>query len=356
MARHAEAHSASAAVARAAGGWDRDRRAGGRRGLGDRQPHNRTTCRIRTSSSPIPTTPTPAPPKKVKPKQIDNFQWPVYGYTQSRTRDFDGAADLKPPLHVGWTYNDGALLEFPPVIYHERDVPDRRRRLGQGDQRQDRQGDLAAEARHLAAASPVVAGKQGEVLMPTLSTHGHSPGSGSFFALSMKTGKVIWRRPVGRGLGNLADRRRARRSTTATGPATCMPATSSTATWTGRTTPRARSRAARPWSTASSTSATTRAARMPSGHRTAIRSGRRAPTAPISALAPGSSTRPRRSPTDACTWGTPTGSCIRSAPRTESSRGRRTPADMCTPRRRSPTPRVSDRPYTSAAMTRFLCV
>ncbi len=28
--------------------------------------------------------------EKVKTREIDNFQWPVYGYTQSRTRDFDG--------------------------------------------------------------------------------------------------------------------------------------------------------------------------------------------------------------------------------------------------------------------------
>ena len=76
----------------------------------------------------------------------------------------------------------------------------------------------------LAAASPVVAGKQGEVLMPTLSNHGHSPGSGSFFALSMKTGKIIWRRPVGAG-SETSPIVSVRPSTTATGPATCTPAT-----------------------------------------------------------------------------------------------------------------------------------
>jgi len=159
------------------------------------EPHNVSHPNLEFTN---PTTPT-APPKKVKAKEIDNFQWPVYGYTQSRTRDFDGAADLKPPLHVGWTYNDGALLEFPPVIYHEvmflidDDASAKEINVKTGKVIWQRKlGELAA-------ASPVVAGKQGEVLMPTLSDHGHSPGSGSFFALSMKTGKIIWRRPVGAG-------------------------------------------------------------------------------------------------------------------------------------------------------------
>jgi outer membrane protein assembly factor BamB len=160
-----------------------------------RQPHNVSHPNLEFTD---PTTPT-APPKKVKPKQIDNFQWPVYGYTQSRTRDFEGAADLKPPLHVGWTYNDGALLEFPPVIYHEvmflidDDASAKAINVKTGKVIWERKlGELAA-------ASPVVAGKQGEVLMPTLSTNGHAPGSGGFFALSMKTGKIIWKRPVGAG-------------------------------------------------------------------------------------------------------------------------------------------------------------
>ena len=30
---------------------------------------------------------------------------------------FPDGAKLDPPLQVGWRFNDGALLEFPPVIY-----------------------------------------------------------------------------------------------------------------------------------------------------------------------------------------------------------------------------------------------
>ena len=38
----------------------------------------------------------------------------------------------EPPLHVGWRFEDYALLEFPPVIYQNSAVPDGRRRVGEG--------------------------------------------------------------------------------------------------------------------------------------------------------------------------------------------------------------------------------
>ena len=146
-----------------------------------------------------PTTPATTTPQQIKRKQLDNFQWPVYGYTQSRTHTFAAPPALKPPLHVGWAYNDGALLEFPPVIYHRAmfvlDDDASAKELNITNGKVIWQRKLGT----LAAASPVVAGHQGEVLMPTLSNHGHAPGGGSFFALSMKTGKILWRRPVGAG-------------------------------------------------------------------------------------------------------------------------------------------------------------
>jgi len=51
----------------------------------------------------------------------------------------------------------------------------------------------------LCAASPTIAAQAGVVLMPTLSVSGHSPGGGSFVALSMKNGHVVWSRPVPAG-------------------------------------------------------------------------------------------------------------------------------------------------------------
>lgn len=150
-------------------------------------------------TSPTTTTATVTPAPRPRPPAADNFQWPLFGYDLTRTRDFPGPANLQPPLHVGWKFFDGALLEFPPVIYHTT--------LFILD---DDGSARAIDIHHgrvlwhtvigtLSAASPVVAPLAGLVLMPVLSVHGHSPGGGAFDALSMKTGRVVWSQPVPSG-------------------------------------------------------------------------------------------------------------------------------------------------------------
>jgi outer membrane protein assembly factor BamB len=149
-------------------------------------------------TAPTTSSTTTAPVKRTK-RVLDNFSWPLYGYTDARTRVFATPPSLKPPLHVGWHYNDGALLEFPPVIFHgtmyllDDDGSARAVNTHNGHERWKR------SVGSLAAASPTVAARPREVLMPVLSTHGRSPGAGRFVALSMKTGKVIWSRPLGAG-------------------------------------------------------------------------------------------------------------------------------------------------------------
>jgi outer membrane protein assembly factor BamB len=146
-----------------------------------------------------PTTSTAPAPKPKAKRVIDNFQWPWYGLDAGRTRFFAGTTALHPPVHTGWKFFDGALLEFPPVIYHETMfVLD------------DDGSARAIDVRNghvlwhriigsLSAASPATAPKAGVVLMPVLSTHGHSPGAGRFVALSMKTGRIVWSRPISAG-------------------------------------------------------------------------------------------------------------------------------------------------------------
>jgi outer membrane protein assembly factor BamB len=138
----------------------------------------------------------PAPKKKVA---VDNFVWPWYGYDAGRTRFFAAPADLHPPLRVGWKFFDGALIEFPPVIYHrtlyvlDDDGSARSIRISNG------QVNWVNKVGTLSAASPVVDGPDGLILMPILSEAGHSPGGGGFVALSMRDGHVVWRRPDGPG-------------------------------------------------------------------------------------------------------------------------------------------------------------
>ncbi|MGH2877893.1 MAG: PQQ-binding-like beta-propeller repeat protein [Solirubrobacteraceae bacterium] len=146
-----------------------------------------------------PTTST-APVARPRPRRVvDNFTWPWYGFNAARTRFFAAPSKLAPPLHVGWKFRDGALLEFPPILYHgtmfvlDDDCSARAINVRNGHVR------WFHKVGTLCAASPAVAPKAGVVLMPLLSVHGSSPGGGEFVALSIRTGRVVWRRPVGPG-------------------------------------------------------------------------------------------------------------------------------------------------------------
>ncbi len=147
-----------------------------------------------------PTTTTQAPPPpRHKRHHRDNFQWPWYGYNAGRTRFFAATSKLRPPFHIRWAFNDGTLLEFPPVIYHET-------LFLLGDNAIAKAIDIRTgrtlwhrQVGTLAASSPAVAGKAGLVLMPVLSEHGGSPGNGRFVALSIKNGHVVWSHPLPAG-------------------------------------------------------------------------------------------------------------------------------------------------------------
>ncbi len=143
---------------------------------------------------------TTPPPPKPKPA-VDNFEWPRYGFDSARTRFFPAPSKLSPPFRVGWTFENGALLEFPPVIYgHTLFV------IG------DDATAKAIDARNghllwqttvgtLSAASPALGVKQGLLYVPVLSKNpnagaNQAPGNGAFVALSIKTGHVAWSLPI----------------------------------------------------------------------------------------------------------------------------------------------------------------
>jgi outer membrane protein assembly factor BamB len=162
------------------------------------KPGNVSHPNVQFTAPPTTTSTTTTSVKRTK-RAVDNFIWPWYGYNDGRTRVFATPAALQPPLHVGWHYQDGALLEFPPSIFHESmyllddDGSARAVNLRNGHELWKRQ------VGSLAAATPAVAAQDHEVLMPVLSTNGHTPGAGRFVALSMKTGRMIWSRPLGAG-------------------------------------------------------------------------------------------------------------------------------------------------------------
>jgi outer membrane protein assembly factor BamB len=142
----------------------------------------------------IPTT-TTTPAKK----KVNDFAWPWYGYDAGRTRAFTAGNVPEPPLHIGWRFQDYALLEFPPVIYgNNLYVMDDD---GSAKELDGKTGQKVWETKvgTLAAASPALGIKQGMLYLPVLSAHGHAPGDGRFLALSMKTGRIVWSKVIPAG-------------------------------------------------------------------------------------------------------------------------------------------------------------
>jgi outer membrane protein assembly factor BamB len=142
--------------------------------------------------------PAPAtPPPKPRPASTDD-PWPLYGYNLARTRFFPHGARFDPPLHPGWKFYDGALLEFPPVIYSDtlyfEDANGWARAVSSTNGRmlwQRRVGTLAA-------ASPALDIHHKLVFFPLLSVSpgARLPGNGAVVAVSMKTGQVVWSHPL----------------------------------------------------------------------------------------------------------------------------------------------------------------
>jgi outer membrane protein assembly factor BamB len=151
----------------------------------------------------VPTTPTtPTTPKKPKKHVVDNFVWPRYGYDLQRTRYFTAAnPNLKPPLRRTWSLGGNGPLEFPPVIHaHE---------LFYMDDDTDVKAVNTLTGKvvwshtigKLSAASPALDVKLRMLYVPTLSDTSTAAGAGDgrFAALSMKTGKIVWSRPLPSG-------------------------------------------------------------------------------------------------------------------------------------------------------------
>jgi outer membrane protein assembly factor BamB len=140
-----------------------------------------------------PMLPSPPPQPKPRPRPTDD-PWPMYGYNLARTRQFPPGGKLDPPLHVGWRFWDGALLEFPPVAYDNtlyfQDAN------GWASALNTTNGRLIWHRRigSLAAASPALDIRHKLVFFVLLSTSPGAkvPGNGAVVAVSMKTGKVAW--------------------------------------------------------------------------------------------------------------------------------------------------------------------
>ena len=159
---------------------------------GSARPRRDPPARVMGAVLTPPILPAPPAPKPRPPPQDD--PWPLYGYTLARTRFFPNGAKLDPPLHVGWRFFDGALLEFPPAIddntLYFQDANGWARAVSTTN------GHVLWQRRvgSLAAASPALDLQHKLAFFTLLSTTSgaRDPGNGAVVALSMKTGKVAW--------------------------------------------------------------------------------------------------------------------------------------------------------------------
>jgi outer membrane protein assembly factor BamB len=139
---------------------------------------------------------------KATTKVVDNFTWPLYGYTLTRTRDFSAASNLNPPFTKEWSFGGNALLEFPPSIYGnslyfmDDGATVKRVNIKTGKQ---------IWLRHvgtLSASTPALDVSKKMLFVSVLSDTGTAKGSvdGEVAALSMTDrGKILWRYPVPSG-------------------------------------------------------------------------------------------------------------------------------------------------------------
>lgn len=146
-------------------------------------------------TTPTTTTAPKKPPPKRKPP--DTFRWRLYGYNPQRTRDFVAAApDLRPPFRRGWSLGGNATLEFPPAIYaHVLFFMDDSANVKKVDALTGKV-IWAKKIGTLSAASPALDVSRRLLFVPVLSDSGTSPGDGQFVAMSMKTGHIVWSRPL----------------------------------------------------------------------------------------------------------------------------------------------------------------
>jgi outer membrane protein assembly factor BamB len=158
---------------------------------------------VLSSGSSQPTHTTASVPNKPPAKKltVDNFIWPFYGYDAARMRYFAAPNNLGPPLRAGWSYEDYALLEFPPVLYQKAmyfiDYDGSAKSVNKLNGHLNWQRKLGT----LSAVSPAVDPHDKLVFFPLMSeTPGaRLAGNGKFFALSTATGQVVWSKALPAG-------------------------------------------------------------------------------------------------------------------------------------------------------------
>jgi outer membrane protein assembly factor BamB len=164
--------------------------------------HRRPVVQVTRSVTTPPPPPPPPPPRRRKARHAPHdLPWPLYGYDLTRTRFFPHGGRLDPPFRVGWRFRDYALLEFPPVIYNNTLYFQDYNGSAKAVSTTNGHVVWARKLGTLAAASPALDVRHKLVFFPLLSrTRGaRVGGNGLVAAVSMKTGRIVWRHPLPAG-------------------------------------------------------------------------------------------------------------------------------------------------------------
>lgn len=157
-----------------------------------------TTTVTPPATAPAAPTTTTAPPR---PPRRNNFTVAFYGNTRTRTRHFKAINALHPPFKLKWTLGRNALLEFPPTIWGNNlyliDDGATVKRINIAT------GKLIWQ-RHvgrLSASTPALDVRRKLLFVSVLSDRCATIGcvDGEEAALSMRSGKVLWRFAVPSG-------------------------------------------------------------------------------------------------------------------------------------------------------------
>ncbi len=117
------------------------------------------------------------------------FSWPNYGYSSDHLRYFAAGPALAPPFRTAWSQSEGALLEFPPVIYGERIFQLADDGVLAAIDRRTGQFDWARKLGALSASTPAV---NATTVYVTLLSRETGVESGRVVALDASTGAIRW--------------------------------------------------------------------------------------------------------------------------------------------------------------------
>jgi outer membrane protein assembly factor BamB len=133
-------------------------------------------------------TPAPEPAKK----GADTFTWPMYGYSPTRRHYLPASKSLRPPFRRRWSWNAHSLLEFTPVIAEGKLFVIKNNGAVYAIDKRTGKVRWRRDLGKLAASAPAYA--DGRIYVTILVRKGSN--NGLVAALRAKDGAKLWTKPL----------------------------------------------------------------------------------------------------------------------------------------------------------------